>query len=349
MSGFPIAITGAGMVTGVGLTAPASCAAIRGAIDNFQETRFMDNGGEWIMGSEVPLEQPWRGKTKLIKMAAAAVQECLADNPQINPAVTPLLLCLSEPERSGRVIDDDVQFFQDLQEELGLEFHEQSWIVARGHVAVGVALQQARSLIQELKVKHVLIVATDSLLVGPTLAHYEEHERLLTSNNSNGFIPGEAGAALVVEPVYAKEEHQLICVGLGFGVEEANVYSDEPLRGDGLATAIQGSLDDAGWEMGDLDFRITDLSGEQYYFKEAGLVLLRLLRQRKEEFDIWHPADCVGEVGSVLAVAMLTVLKSAFEKGYSKGNRVLAHLGNDDGKRSSIILFWHKVSAVNGE
>src|SRR5450631_1881100 len=126
MTAMPLAITGVGMVTGVGLNAPASCAAIRCAIDNFQETRFMDNGGEWIKGCEVPLEQPWRGKTKLIKMAAAAINECLANNKQIVPNATPLLLCLSEHERKGRVIDDDNQFFLDLQTELGVEFHEKS-------------------------------------------------------------------------------------------------------------------------------------------------------------------------------------------------------------------------------
>ncbi len=342
MTGFPLAISGTGMVTGVGLNAPATCAAIRCAIDNFQETRFMDSGGEWIMGSEVPLEEPWRGKTKLIKMAAAAIKECLEENKLIVPAKTPLLLCLSEHERVGRVIDDDNQFFLDLQEELQLEFHEKSRVIARGHVSVAVAMKHARRLIQDLQVKHVLIAATDSLLVGATLSHYEEHERLLTSNNSNGFIPGEAGAALVIEPVYAEREEQMICVGLGFGVEKAHIYSEEPLMADGLTAAIRESLDDADCEMGDLDFRITDLSGEQYYFKEASLALLRTLRKRKEKFDIWHPADCIGEVGSVLAAVMLTVIKFACEKDYSEGHKLVVHLGNDDGKRSAMILLWHK-------
>ena len=340
MSGFPLAITGTGMVTGVGLNAPASCAAIRCAIDNFQETRFIDSGGEWIMGCEVPLEQPWRGKTKLIKMAATAIRECLDGNKQIIPESTPLLLCLSEHERKGRVIEDDNQFFLDLQDELGLEFHAKSRVIARGHVAVTVALQHARSLIQELKVKHVLIAATDSLLVGATLAHYEEYERLLTSNNSNGFIPGEAGAALVVEPVYAKQESQLICEGLGFGVEKAHIYSEEPLRADGLSAAIKESINDASFDMGDLDFRITDLSGEQYYFKEASLALSRTLRTRKQEFDLWHPADCIGEVGAALGLIMICVLKSSCEKYYSKGDHILAHLGNDDGKRSALVFEW---------
>lgn len=343
MTALPLAITGVGMVTGVGLNAPASCAAIRCAIDNFQETRFMDNGGEWIMGCEVQLEQPWRGKTKLIKMAAAAINECLANNKQIVTKDTPLLLCLSEHERKGRVIDDDNQFFLDLQDELGVEFHEKSRVIAKGHIAIGVALKHARELLQEFKVKQVLIAATDSLLVAPTLSHYEENERLLTSQNSNGFIPGEAGAALVVEAVHAKPEHQLICHGLGFGVEKAHVDSEEPLRADGLTAAIKESLGDAGCDESILEFKITDISGEQYYFKEASLAFSRIDRTKRKEFDIWHPADCIGEVGAVMGVVMVAVLKTACENDYSKGNSILAHLGNDDGKRSSMIFAWQTV------
>ena len=304
----------------------------------------MDSGGEWIMGCAVPLEQPWRGKTKLLKMAAAAINECLKNNKQIVPKATPLLLCLSEHERKGRVIDDDNQFFLDLQTELGVEFHEQSRVIARGHVAVAVALKHARELLLELNVKQVLIAATDSLLVAPTLAHYEENERLLTSTNSNGFIPGEAGAALVVEEaVHAKPEHQLICHGLGFGVEKAHVDSEEPLRADGLTAAIKESLGDAGCGESVLEFKITDISGEQYYFKEASLAFSRIDRTKRVEFDIWHPAECVGAVGAAIGCVMIAVLKAACENEYSKGNHILAHLGNDDGKRSSLIFGWQKA------
>ena len=340
MSTWPLAITDVGMVTGVGLNASASCAAIRCALDNFQETRFMDSGGEWIMGCEVPLEQPWRGKTRLLKMAAAAITECITANKRIVPNETPLLLCLSEHERHGRVIDQDNQFFLDLQDELGMEFHGRSRVIAKGHVAVAVALQHARQLLQELDIKRVMIAATDSLLVAPTLNHYEQKERLLTSQNSDGFIPGEAAAALVVESAHTKQQNQLICDGLGFGIEEAHVDSELPLRADGLTAAIKQSLTDAGCEMGDLDFRITDVSGAQYYFKEASLALLRLLRKRKEEFDIWHPADCIGEIGAGMGLVMIAVLKAACEKGYTKGHHVVGHLGNDDGKRSSMIFAW---------
>jgi 3-oxoacyl-[acyl-carrier-protein] synthase-1 len=342
--GLPLAITATGMVTGVGLSAPATCAAIRCAIDNFQETRFMDSGGEWILGCEVPLEKPWRGKTRLIKMAAAAIKEVLQSNPQIDIANTPLLLCLAEHGRPGRVIDDDTEFFLDLQAELELEFSDQSLVIAAGHVSVAIALKHAREMIHQQGVKHVLVAASDTMLVTPTLANYEEKERLLTSNNSNGFLPGEAGAAMLLESGNAGLGGVLYCEGLGFAVESAHVDSEEPLRAEGLTKAIKESLQDAGCDMGDLDFRITDISGEQYYFKEASLALSRTLRKRKEEFDIWHPADCVGEIGSAQGIIMLAVLKAACEKAYTKGYRMVAHMGNDDGKRSSLVLTWARGS-----
>ncbi len=331
------------MVTGVGLDAPSSCAAVRCAIDGFMETRFMDDGGEWMMGCSVPLEEPWRGRTKLIKMAAAAIRECLEQSPQLEPEQTPLLLCLPETERPGRVFEDDNAFFLALQQELGLEFHAESWVIAMGRVSVGVAMQRARSLIHENNARHVIIAGTDSLLVGATLAEYMEREYVLTSRNSDGFIPGEAGSAMVVEPVYRKAEPQLICYGLGSGTEAAHVDSEEPLRAEGLTTAIKQALADAAIEMQDLDFRITDVSGKQYYFKEAALALGRILRVRKEEFDIWHPADCVGEVGAAVGGVMFGVIHSACQKGYSKGHEILFHTGNDDGKRVAMVTTWRVI------
>jgi len=340
MTAAPLAITGTGLVTGAGLSAPASCAAIRCAIDNFQETRFRDNAGEWIIGSEVPLEQPWRGKTKLLRMAARVIGECLDGNRRIVPASTPLLLCLAESQRCGRIVADDDQFFRELQNELKVRFHDQSRVIASGHVSVGIAIQHARLFLNEPQFKHVMVAATDSLLVGSTLSYYEEKDRLLTSKNSDGFIPGEAASALVIEAFHPKQEGQLICRGLGFGIEKAQIDSEAPLRADGLTDAIKEALRDAGCDESILQFKIVDVSGEQYQFKEASLAFSRIDRTKREEFDIWHPADCVGEVGAAIGPLMIAVLKAACEKAYAKGSNILMHLGNDDGKRSSMIFSW---------
>ena len=186
--------------------------------------------------------------------------------------------------------------------------------------------------------EQVLIAATDSLLSWPTLSHYEREDRLLTPTNSNGFMPGEgAGALLVRRPA---EGAELVVSGLGFGVEKAHLTSDEPLRADGLSAAIKAALAEAGVAMHDMDFRITDLSGEQFYFKEAALALSRTLRQRKEEFDLWHPAECTGEPGAVAGVSILALADAACRKRYTKGPAIVAHMGNDAGQRAALTLHW---------
>lgn len=338
MSGQAIAILHSGLVTSVGLSAPASCAAIRAAVTNHDATRFVDSEGEWIVGARVALEKPWRGRAKLLKMLAIAVAECLEPLEKIAPQSLPLLLCVAERERPGRIGGLDDALFRELEQETGVTFHpDLSAIVPDGRASVGLALAQARKLIHERQAPYVLIGAADTLLVGRTLADCESRQRLLTSRNSNGFVPGEAaGAILISRPSDA--ERQLRCYGVGYASERVTVETQEPFRADGLTQAIRAALAEAGCEMRDLDFRITDSSGEQYYFKEAALALSRTLRVRKERFDIWHPADCIGEVGAAIGAAMLAVALAGCRKAYAAGNNILWHLGNDAGHRAAAVL-----------
>ncbi len=337
MSAVPVAIRKVGLVTPVGLTAPQSCAAFRAKITNPTETRFIGSGGQWIMAHQVELQMPWRGLTKLAKMAAMAIDEALAGVPDAERSRLPLLLCVAEPERPGRVTGLDDQLFRMIQAELGVEFAAQSAVMAHGRVGMAVALLQARTLISDGKVPQVLIAAADSLLTWPTLSHYEREGRLLSEQNSNGFMPGEGAGALLVGAA-RREAGELACTGIGFGIEPAHIDSGEPLRADGLTQAIRACLDDAGCGMHDMDFRITDVSGEQYYFKEASLALSRTLRKLKAEFDIWHPAECIGETGAVAGVSVIANAMDANAKGYTKGPDVLAHWASDSGRRGAVAL-----------
>jgi 3-oxoacyl-[acyl-carrier-protein] synthase-1 len=206
-----------------------------------------------------------------------------------------------------------------------------------------VALAQARKLMTDELLPRVLIAATDSLLVAPTLAAYGERDRLLTARNSNGFIPGEGAGAIVVGAGQSAKSPQLLCLGVGRGTEPAPLASEQPLRADGLTEAVKSALADAGCDMGELDFRITDNSGEQYYFKEAALALSRTLRVRKEEFDIWHPADCIGEVGAAIGTAIFAKAIFAYQKAYARGRSILVHAGNDAGRRAAAVLRYSRV------
>ncbi|MNS92348.1 3-oxoacyl-(acyl carrier protein) synthase [compost metagenome] len=342
-----VCIVGSGMVTAVGLDAPSSCAAIRCALDNFQETRFIDQGGEWLIAASVPLEEPWRGRTKLVKMAARAIAETLQGAPGLDAAQVPLLLGLAEDDRPGRLEGLDLSLLHEVERELGLRFHPDSNCIARGRVSAAVALLNARKLIHQGGHRHVLMAAVDSLLSGPTLAAFEARERLLTSQNSNGFIPGEGAAAVLVSAPVASDTPQLACIALGFGMEPATVEAeDKPLRAEGLTQAIRAALAEAGCGLERMDYRLTDISGEQYYFKEASLALSRTLRVRKEHFHLWHPADCIGECGAAIGPAMLAVALAACRKGYGEGPNIFCHLGNDAGQRAVALLSYQSVRAA---
>lgn len=341
MSTQHIAIMSTGLVTSVGLTAPESCAAFRAKVTNPSATRFIDSRGQWIMAHQVTLEQPWRGLTKLAKMAALAIEEAMQGISKADWGQLPLLLCVAEKERPGRTDGLNDQLFQLIQRELGVSFAPESAVVPQGRVGVAVALSQARALIVRSSLPRVLVVATDSLVTWPTLSHYERADRLLTERNSNGFMAGEGAGALLAGATKGVAG-ELVCLGIGFGREAAHIDSGEPLRGDGLSQAIKASLSEAQCQMQDMDFRITDISGEQYYFKEATLAMARTMRKLKAEFDIWHPAECTGEAGAMSGIAVVATAHAACAKDYSRGQYVLAHWANDAGQRAAVAL-RHRV------
>jgi 3-oxoacyl-[acyl-carrier-protein] synthase I len=335
MNTVPLTVLNTGLVTSVGLCAPATCTAVRAGLSNPTETHFIDSGGDPIMAHQVPLEQAFRGIPKLARMAVMAIEECLAIIPRREWTRIPLLLCVAENERPGRIDELDEELFAEIQHQLNVQFSTQSLLVPEGRTSVGTALQRARELVVAGLAQHILVASADSLVTWPTLQAYERADRLLTSSNSNGFIPGEGAAALLVGP--AEHRGQLRLTGIGFATEPARVESDLPLRALGLAGAMRTGLLEAGCELDDIDFRISDVAGEQYYFKEAALALGRVLKKHRESFAMWHPAECIGETGATAGIVCLAIAAMSLQKKYAPGPRVLIHASADHGSRMAIV------------
>jgi 3-oxoacyl-[acyl-carrier-protein] synthase-1 len=334
----PLAVLGTGMVTGVGLNSPAACAAMRAAIDGFTETRFRSTVGEWMIGCPVPLDPPLRGRARLAHLAAPAIRECFAVADGVTPEAIPLLLCVAEKDRPGRFDGLDERLLPEVQRLLGVGFHPRSCVIPRGRVGGAVAVALARQWLYEDRLPRCLVAGVDSFLVGPTLAAYEARQRLLTDENSNGFIPGEAGAAVLLGPPGAGGPAELRCLAIGFGRERVAVEAEEPLRADGLVEAIRALKDDGGVIVEDADYRYTDCNGEQYGFKQDRLAIMRTMRRLTPRFDHLHPADCIGEVGAAVGPCVLGLALTAARKGYSPGRGVLCHFSNDDGERAALLL-----------
>ncbi len=329
------AVLASGICSAIGMTAPAACAAHRAGLINMTETRFISSGGTWIYGSQVPLSPPARGLERLAAMLEGPVGECLAAAPAgVDLSQIPVLLCVAEKNRPGRIAGIDHLLLPMVTRAHGGDPHPSSAVLPYGRAGGAVALRDAAALIAT-GAPAVILAGVDSYLVAATLSAFEAEERLLTEEHSNGFPAGEAGAAVLIGPAGGGG---LRIAGLGFGTEAATITSGEPLRADGMVAAVKAALADAGLSFEDVSYRIADLTGEQYYFKEASLTMTRILRVRKDMIDIWHPTSEFGFVGAACFPVMLAVALAAGRKGYAPGPVVLAHTSDDDGRRGAAVL-----------
>ena len=143
----PLAVLGVGLVSGVGLTAEESCAAIRCGINNFDETRFIGSDGE--------LARRQRGRTG---GAMAGHRQAREDGRPRNRRMPchaadrgrtaiPVLVCIAEPERPGASKVCRVCCWMVSRRTLGLRLHPHSRVIEQGRVGGAVALLQARRML----------------------------------------------------------------------------------------------------------------------------------------------------------------------------------------------------------
>jgi 3-oxoacyl-[acyl-carrier-protein] synthase-1 len=290
-----------------------------------------------MLACQVQLTPPVQGVRKLVKMAAMAIQECLEGSPRASWSELPLLLCVAERDRPGRLSELDSTILTELQNVLGATFATESKVIEHGRVGVAVALAHAGRLVHEQGKPQVLIVATDSLLSSLALFAYQKALRLRNSRNSNGFMAGEAAGAVLVSGQQSSGD--VLCMGVGFGVEKAHIDSDLPMRADGLCHAISQVLIETRVTIDQCPIRLSDLSGEHYYFREAALAVARLQRKDAGEgADLWHPAECIGECGAAAGISLIAVATAGFKKGYLPGAFALAHMSNDKGERAVVLM-----------
>jgi 3-oxoacyl-[acyl-carrier-protein] synthase-1 len=327
------------MVCPVGLKAPAACAAMRGGIANFRALDYWDNAAEPIIGAFVPGLEGLKHHERLIEMLTTAVAECLMQDPDREFDGIPIFVGLSEPERPGSSSMGH-SVIPTLEGKLGVRFHPTlSRLVQSGHTAVFEALVMARKLLDEARVRACLICAGDSYLSARSLNWLDQHARLKTADNSDGVIPGEAAAAILVHnKLNSADQISVEVVGLGFANESAHVLSEEPLFAHGLTAATRMALAEASIDMHLVDFRISDVTGESYGFKEQSLTLSRCMKVRRERQPLWHCSDSIGDTGAAAGACELVVGFTSFLKGYAPGPCALCFTSSVGGARASAVL-----------
>jgi 3-oxoacyl-[acyl-carrier-protein] synthase-1 len=327
------------MVTPLGFNAPASLAALRAGISGVRRVPWTDfEAGESLRGGKVALPQWWEGLGKLAELATPAVYECLRAAEPVQPGEIPILLGVADRGRPARVAGLEENLLSEIEHRLELPRHPQSAVFPHSQTGCVHALAKADRLLAEGRARLCVVAGVDSFLSQRTLDAYMKERRIMTASNSNGFFPGEAGCAVLVGPTNTRPD-ELRIIGSAVGSESATVGSTKPLRGEGMTQVVKAALTSAGVSLKDVAFRLTDLSGEHYKFKEALFASLRLNRgSRRDVLDLWHPIEYLGEVGAAILPCLLALARHAGQFGYAPGPLALCHVGSDDGQRAAFVL-----------
>ncbi|MCQ4167264.1 hypothetical protein [Tahibacter harae] len=340
-------VAGAGATTSVGLDLASSAAAIRAAVDNFQETRFLDRFGEPLLGAAMPLVLPGDadgsrtgGSERFALALTLAIEECLA-NAQVKlplPASVPLLM-LGDDTRSGPMLETAYAMHRQCAGFFAQPERLHMQAFTGGESSCIAALEAARAFIGG-GAPCVLIAGVDSWLNVPDVHSGLKHDRLLSTAQSAGFIPGEAAAAILVQAeTAASKGAALLLRGLGMAEESATLLADEPCSGKGLAQAIQRALRDAGMQAHEMHARLTDAAGEEYFFDEAAYAWARVLRQPLPPgYQYLQPATRVGHVGAAFGPLLIGYLWHLARVNRLCGPNALVHLSSVQPARGALVL-----------
>ena len=323
-------VDGIGMVTNLGLNRRATSAAFRAGLDNFQESHFLDGNGENLFVAEIPLEKPWRGRIKMLKMATMAITEAMTEAEIDTTQEISILVCLPEQDELGLELDEQA-FFEDLKEETGLSFSQESGLLKNGKAGCVSALQYAQKIIEKNPGKPVIVVATDTLLTARIVNNFTEKRWLLTRTTSNSFTPGEGAVCLVLR---RKTNGGILTIlGMGKANEPYTEGEEKPFLAEGMTNAIAATLNSANFNLGSINLWLSHNATTYLSAKETTVAELKLLRGENIQFQRNSLTPYFGEIGTAAGLLMLALSREIL----TAGGFSLVTMANFGPRRAAIL------------
>lgn len=329
-----------GICCAIGHHARAANAALRARMNHFRETEFIDDTGQPIVGASLFAVEQW-GEARLHTMFHAVVGECCAQLPDSihNYECAILLLCAETSSADVRHAWADHMLDRTLQ---AGQFHAASDVLPLGKAGIVQALQEAQRLFTlATPPRYVIIAGVDNYLNAAVIDDMLAQERLMTSSNSDGFIPGEGAASIMLINGEARDEPtapMLWIEGIGEADEPARIGETTPQRAQALCLAMRAAAKQAQCHIADLSFHASGFSGEAWYARENGLALSRVLEKRVAHFPHHIVSQFVGEIGAACAPLCLAWLADVMPRIDGPGQRGLLHFANDQGKRAALVV-----------
>jgi 3-oxoacyl-[acyl-carrier-protein] synthase I len=341
-----VVIVALGACTPVGRDAWSSAAAIRAGISGFVQHPYMiDSAGEPMRAAIAPwIDIGLSGTDRLEALLFPAIDEALAEVSSILDAPLKMAIALGLPSaRPGLPQDVPRQMLDRINNRYARRFSSAATFAA-GHAAGLLATEAAVAKLAQGALDACIVAAVDSYIEPLTLEWLEANDQLHSAgplNNAWGFIPGEAGAALLLmrDSVAraAGLEALAAVLGTGTAMEAKRIKTQTVCTGEGLTQAFRAALGTlpTGARVSDI---YCDMNGEPYRADEFGFTALRTNESFESASDFIAPADCWGDVaaaGGPLHLALATV---AGFKGYSRGMFAFAWGSAELGERAATLI-----------
>jgi 3-oxoacyl-[acyl-carrier-protein] synthase-1 len=349
-----LVVTGIGMVTAVGFSAAETAASVRARLTRFAEiesvSRFLQEDDPEptpddpvvASGGVVPgLDEGLPREERCFQLGEHALRAALeqAGLTPNHPSRVALLLALpslppgtageSKPSVAARLAGCFPDRFVAVKP------------FVLGHAGALEALAAAAQLLQERRADVCLVGGIDSWIDRDLLYSVNAARRLKHSKSMEGFIPGEAAAFVVIETAaHAAGRRQPVLgkiAGLALAQETALQSSEEPCLGLGLSEAILAAAG-SKFNTDRIDLIVCDLNGEVYRSEEWAAALPKCVTVSPKEFKLWHPADCMGDVGAAAAAVNLSVALLGLQTGATRRQEALVFASSEAGLRGAVLL-----------
>jgi hypothetical protein len=208
------------------------------------------------------------------------------------------------------------------------------------HAAGITALAQAAHELAEHKVDVAVVGGFDSLLHAEYLRWLWQAGRLKLPTRADGLIPGEAAAMVIVERAIDAQRRKVPALArLGLATldrETTPIGPDHPIRAEAASRAVKAALAGAGAGPS-VDQVYMDMSGERWRALEWALVETRCSAKLAKGWQLWHPADCLGDIGAATSLVHLALAVRGFARGYG-GRAVLLSAASHGGERAAMTI-----------
>jgi 3-oxoacyl-[acyl-carrier-protein] synthase-1 len=320
----------------VGLNARQTGFLVRAGYPAMAEAPLANVNGEAItMAFVSTLDGQLVGAERLAALARPAFEEAVAPIRDLAAEVHVVLdEGLAEAPYASRLLETT----------LGRAMPNASVTVeASGEASVATLASAALQTLRARRTAAVVIGAVHSDYDPRAIEALEKSGRLLSSENLDARIPGEAAAFFVLMRTSEATRHGLAptarIVGIGTGRERAHFDNDVSAHEAlGLTAAVRKAVEPCAAEGSTIGWIMTDLTFEMWRQLEWQSVFMRVQDVLGRPYYGDAPAQRIGFLGAAALPLFVALAATAWRHGYAPAPLLLAAAGSEGGERAALVL-----------